>query len=215
MKVRRFGDYGLLVEAGDLDHVVALHSGLSEFMKQGHADFIAELVPAATTVLVTTHQAHVDPRTLEVLLAPAVACGDAHHQREVSSVIIDVDYTQGLDLSSCGEAVGMNPEELIKWHTSTDWVAAFGGFAPGFMYLTPHASPHKLRFPRRSSPRTAVPAGAVALADTFSAVYPRQSPGGWQIIGHTSATLWDMTKATPSLINPGDIVRFREVIEDV
>jgi KipI family sensor histidine kinase inhibitor len=88
------------------------------------------------------------------------------------------------------------------------WTAAFSGFAPGFAYLvTDH---EKLRVPRRATPRTIVPAGSVGLAGEFSGIYPRSSPGGWQLIGTTSATLWDAVQPEPALVRPGDRVRFTE-----
>ena len=101
----------------------------------------------------------------------------------------------------------MSPKDLIKWHTSTTWVAAFGGFAPGFAYCVPESG-QSLSVPRLSSPRTEVPAGAVALAGEFSAVYPRVSPGGWQLIGTTDAPMWDSAADPPALLAPGDKVHY-------
>jgi KipI family sensor histidine kinase inhibitor len=86
---------------------------------------------------------------------------------------------------------------------------AFGGFAPGFAYLTGGDS--RLRVPRRSEPRTTVPAGSVALAGEYSAVYPRSSPGGWQLIGRTDAAIWDLEHDPPALLRPGTWVRFVEL----
>src|SRR5699024_5285180 len=91
------------------------------------------------------------------------------------------------------------------------WTAAFGGFAPGFVYLT--GGDPRLDVPRRQTPRPAVPAGAVALAGGFSAIYPRRSPGGWRLLGRTDAPLWDPRREGPALIRPGDVVRFRAVRE--
>jgi KipI family sensor histidine kinase inhibitor len=90
------------------------------------------------------------------------------------------------------------------------WRVGFSGFAPGFAYLVDGDA--RLRVPRRSEPRTSVPAGSVALAGEFSAIYPRQSPGGWQLIGHTDAVLWDLERQpNPALLTQGMWVRFRAV----
>ncbi|TDP54661.1 5-oxoprolinase subunit B/C family protein [Rothia kristinae] len=137
-------------------------------------------------------------------------------------VEIPVRY-DGADLTACAEHLGCTPEEVVRRHTETRWRAGFAGFAPGFAYLTPDGGadgtpdatgPGGLEVPRRDSPRTRVPAGSVALAGTFSAVYPQDSPGGWQLIGRTDAPLWDVDRDPPALIAPGDVVRFREITDD-
>jgi KipI family sensor histidine kinase inhibitor len=107
---------------------------------------------------------------------------------------------------------GMTPDEVVAAHTGTLWQVGFGGFAPGFAYLI--GGDERLNVPRQSEPRTRVPAGSVALAGEFSGVYPRESPGGWQLIGRTSentADLWDVDRDPPALLRPGMWVQFREV----
>src|SRR5699024_541748 len=115
---------------------------------------------------------------------------------------------------------------LVRRHTAVTWRAAFGGFAPGFSYLVDdrelggpgweaelsgQGSAAALpTVPRLGSPRTAVPAGSVGLADRFCAVYPGVSPGGWRLIGTTDAAMWDPARAEPALVAPGDRVRFVE-----
>ncbi|MCB1289862.1 MAG: carboxyltransferase domain-containing protein, partial [Mycobacterium sp.] len=101
----------------------------------------------------------------------------------------------------------MGADEVVAAHTDTPWRVGFGGFAPGFAYLV--GGDPRLAVPRRAEPRTRVPAGAVALAGEFSGIYPRDSPGGWQIIGRTDAVLWDADRLQPALLAPGMRVRFR------
>ena len=98
---------------------------------------------------------------------------------------------------------------MIAAHTGQIWTVAFAGFAPGFGYMV--GENQVLEVPRRSSPRTAVPAGSVALAGNYSAVYPRRSPGGWQLIGRTGAAMWDLDREQPALAAPGHQVQFRAV----
>ncbi len=114
----------------------------------------------------------------------------------------------GDDVDEVAALLGITRGELVALHTASDWRVAFCGFAPGFAYL---ATDHdRLRVPRRASPRPSVPAGAVGLAGEFSGVYPRSSPGGWQLIGSTDAVLWDASASRPSLLAPGMRVRFVE-----
>jgi KipI family sensor histidine kinase inhibitor len=120
-------------------------------------------------------------------------------------VEIEVDY-DGADLDEVAAATGLSADEVVVAHAGTVFTVAFCGFAPGFAYLT--GLPPELHLPRRSSPRTRVPEGSVAIADAFSAVYPRSSPGGWHLLGRTEARLWDLTRDVPGLLQPGDRVRF-------
>jgi KipI family sensor histidine kinase inhibitor len=124
---------------------------------------------------------------------------------------IDVVY-DGADLDEVARLTGLTTEQVVAAHTATPWRVGFGGFAPGFAYLI--GGDGRLEVPRQSEPRTRVPAGSVALAGEFSAVYPRESPGGWQLIGHTSkdtAELWDVDRDPPALLRPGMWVQFRDV----
>ena len=95
---------------------------------------------------------------------------------------------------------------MVDAHTGQPWTVGFGGFAPGFSYLV--GGDPRLEVPRRAEPRTRVPAGAVGLAGPFSGIYPRSSPGGWQVIGETDVVLWDVDRDPPALLQPGASVQF-------
>jgi KipI family sensor histidine kinase inhibitor len=127
---------------------------------------------------------------------------------------IDVVY-DGPDLDEVARLAGMTPDQVVAAHTGTPWRVGFGGFAPGFAYLVGGmGAAERLNVPRQSEPRTRVPAGSVGLAGEFSAVYPRESPGGWQLIGRMAtdaAELWDVDRDPPALLRPGMWVQFREV----
>jgi len=120
-------------------------------------------------------------------------------------VEIPVTY-DGPDLEEVCALAKLAPDELIRLHTGATLTVAFCGFAPGFAYLA--GLPERLRVPRRATPRTHVDAGAVGLAGEFTGVYPRASPGGWQVIGHTVLRLWDETRDPPNVLAPGRRVRF-------
>jgi KipI family sensor histidine kinase inhibitor len=103
----------------------------------------------------------------------------------------------------------MSQREVVACHTGIEHEVAFIGFAPGFAYIA--GLPERLRLPRRPESRTRVPAGSVALADRFTGVYPRVSPGGWQLIGRTEVPMWDPAAEPASFLLPGDRVRFTRV----
>ena len=112
----------------------------------------------------------------------------------------------GPDLADVAELTGLDEAEVVARHTAGSYRSGFCGFAPGFAYLT--GLDESLHVPRRDDPRTKVPAGSVGLADEFTAIYPRDSPGGWQLIGSTDITVWDLDRDPPALLVPGTPVRF-------
>jgi KipI family sensor histidine kinase inhibitor len=129
-------------------------------------------------------------------------------RREGDVVELPVHY-DGADLAELAGLLDLTPEELVGRHTAREWTVAFCGFAPGFGYLTQPGGGWEV--PRRATPRTRVPPGSVALAGEFSGVYPRESPGGWQLIGHTDVAVFDVDRDPPALLRPGTQVRFVEV----
>jgi KipI family sensor histidine kinase inhibitor len=198
--VLAYGDRALLVEVGDTAAVVAYVDALRAAGLPG----VADLVPAAETVLVLAEGPRAVP-ALRQALAGVVpeAGGDVGGRDEVIEVPVRYD---GPDLADVARLTGMDEDAVVAAHTGTEWRVAFGGFAPGFGYLvTDH---ERLHVPRRDSARTAVPAGAVGLAGAYSGVYPRESPGGWQLIGTTEVPMWDLDRDPPALLRPGARVRF-------
>ena len=201
--IRWSGPRALLVELTDLASVLAFHERVQSGPFAGQLDAVA----AAATVLVkfATH-----PHALAARAAVEHFQLEDRRQAGGREVIIKVVY-DGEDLAEVGRLTGLGADGVIAAHTGQTWTAAFGGFAPGFAYLV--GEDNSLTVPRRTSPRTAVPAGAVALGGAFSAVYPRKSPGGWQLIGRTAAVMWDLEREQPALIRPGDRVRYVAVEE--
>lgn len=120
-------------------------------------------------------------------------------------VVIAVTY-DGPDLAEVAALTGLSEAEVISAHTESAWTVGFGGFAPGFAYLT--GGDPRLHVPRRATPRQSVAAGSVGLAGEFSGIYPRSSPGGWQLIGHADVDLFDVDRDPPALLQPGMRVRF-------
>ncbi|WP_024794293.1 5-oxoprolinase subunit B family protein [Tomitella biformata] len=198
MRLLDCGESAILVEFNSLPEVLAFSAAAEAARGEG----ISDLVPGARTVLVCFEglpRPAVTTWIRSISAAPAPA-------RTATAVEIPVRY-DGPDLDAVAELTGMTVAEVIDAHTETEWTCAFGGFAPGFGYLV--GGGPRLRVPRRATPRVSVPAGSVGLAGEFSGVYPRSSPGGWQLLGHTDIELWNTGREPPALIHPGAVVRFR------
>jgi KipI family sensor histidine kinase inhibitor len=201
VQVLPYGDRALLVEVGGTADVVAYVDALREVEPPG----IADVVPAARTVLVVAGTPRHVPALRQALcsITPSAASEHLHDDEEVIEIPVRYD---GPDLEDVAGLTGLSEQEVVEAHTGSEWRVAFGGFAPGFGYLvTDH---DRLHVPRRDSARTAVPAGAVGLAGEYTGVYPRESPGGWQLIGTTDAPMWDLDRDPPALLRPGARVRF-------
>ncbi|WP_238383402.1 MULTISPECIES: allophanate hydrolase subunit 1 [unclassified Nocardioides] len=167
---------------------------------------MVDLVPAARTLLL-----HLDPgRTSvpEVIRAVSELRPTRRARSAARSVEIPVVY-DGPDLDVVGDLTGLGARGVVAAHTGQLWTVAFTGFTAGFGYL--FGEDDRLHVPRRATPRVSVPAGAVALACEFSGVYPKASPGGWQLLGRTSLEMWDLHRDPPALLSPGTRVRFVEV----
>jgi biotin-dependent carboxylase-like uncharacterized protein len=224
------GERGILADYPSTAHVLAA----AEAIRSLRPDHLIDVVPAERTVLLLGAEGtdRGDLADLLSQLPPAATAG-----RPTREVTIDAIF-DGEDLEDVASGLGLSTDGLVDAHTATRWTAAFGGFAPGFSYLLPttdvpgaddggtdptgspapdaSASPatsgaQPWDVPRRPSPRTRVPRGSIALASRYCGVYPTSSPGGWQLIGHTDATLWDAGATEPALVTPGSVVRFRAV----
>lgn len=203
-----YGDRALLLQFDSTAEVLAWTDAVREAGLPG----VVDIVPGSRTVLVKVDGPRYQAPTRQRLAALRVDRGalteSASPQGRAADVVIDVVY-DGADLDEVARLTGMAPDQVVAAHTGTLWRVGFGGFAPGFAYLV--GGDERLQVPRRAEPRTKVPVGAVGLAGEFSGVYPRESPGGWQLIGHTDAVLWDVDRESPALLTPGMWVEFRAV----
>lgn len=201
MRVLRAGIGAILVELDGLEQVMGLDAALRRTPPAGTVD----LVPAARTLLVIF-----DPfATTADAVAAEIRQREIDPAAEPDGPLVQVLVVyDGEDLTEVARMTGLTGKEVVARHQRPEYRAAFCGFAPGFAYLA--GGDPALRVPRRDSPRTSVPAGSVGLADQFTGVYPRQMPGGWQLIGRTDAILWDLDREPPALLAPGTRVRFME-----
>jgi KipI family sensor histidine kinase inhibitor len=197
-----YGDQALLLQFDSTADVLAWTTALREATLPG----VLDIVPASRTVLVKLdgprYQSVVRHRLRTLRIAPDAVQTVPADERTVIDVVYD-----GADLAEVADRTGLTTAQVINAHAAIPWQVGFSGFAPGFAYLI--GGDPRLAVPRRSEPRPSIPAGAVGLADEFSGIYPRQSPGGWQLIGHTDAVLWDPDRQNPALLTPGMWVQFR------
>jgi KipI family sensor histidine kinase inhibitor len=189
----------MLVELADLEETLALLTSLQTTPVTG----IEEMFPTARTLLV-----HFQPEEVT-----AAQLASELSKRELSANLLHFDRLieipvchDGEDLAHVADLTGLSMKEVIQCHTKKEFTVALCGFAPGFAYLI--GGDPALNVPRRENPRVQIPAGSVAIVGSFSGVYPQSSPGGWQLIGTTSMRIWDSSRSSNALLQPGNRVRF-------
>ncbi len=199
MRLLPSGSTALLAELDDLEQVQGLYAALTAEPPAG----VVDVVPAARTVLVVVDPAATTLADVAAALRSTTPRTGGRDEGELVEVPVVYD---GEDLDDAAALLGCDAAELVRRHTSASWSVAFCGFAPGFGYLASPDWPHEV--PRRDSPRTTVPPGSIALAGPFSGVYPRASPGGWQLVGRTPLAVFDLAREPAALLRPGVRVRF-------
>jgi KipI family sensor histidine kinase inhibitor len=193
----------LLVEVDSLAQVRALYACIERERAGGWAPGLVDVIPAARTVLL-------DGVTDQAALADEIRSWSVPPHPEESGQVVEIACQyDGPDLGEVAQQWGVPPERVAAIHSSLKHEVAFCGFAPGFPYIAGLGGGREVT--RRDRPRAAVPAGSVALGDEYTGIYPRTSPGGWQIIGHTDAVMWDSGRDPAALLRPGDRVRFVSV----
>ncbi len=168
---------------------------------------VAEVVPGMNNLTIVFDPLCADLEALAFELAAAWREAVAV-QVSTREVEIPVRYggEDGPDLQAVATHTGLDVEEVVRRHASAEYIVFFVGFQPGFAYLG--GLDASLHMPRREVPRLEVPAGSVGIGGAQTGIYPSASPGGWQLIGRTASALFDPTRDPPSLLQPGDRVRF-------
>jgi KipI family sensor histidine kinase inhibitor len=187
------------VEVDDPDQVQALRAEVLRRRQEGWAPTLVDVVPGARTLLLDGIDPLAAARELPTWVLPVLT------PDEGPIVEIGCVY-DGPDLDEVAGQWQVSAGEVVRIHTSIIHSVAFCGFAPGFAYLTGLGESRTVT--RRSNPRTAVPAGSVALGGVYTGIYPKRSPGGWRLLGRTEAVIWDPDRRPPALLEPGRRVRF-------
>lgn len=186
--------------------IIQIYSHLKELQ----LPWIEDIVPAYSSITVfVSLEFYEQNNSLKDYFELLMRSFESKNQISVSDnnkeILIKVDYT-GEDLHYVAEYCNLTVNEVIGIHSGTEYTVAMLGFTPGFPYLL--GLDERLIVPRRSTPRLKVPAGSVAIGGVQTGIYPKESPGGWHIIGSTSADLFDVSRNPPNLLNPGIKIRF-------
>jgi len=203
MRILSSGSRGLLVELEDTMPLVAA-------ITKARPDFLEDFVPGARTVLLTAQANRFVDQMRSWLEAIPMEGGNqppgGKGRQQEPPVDVPVTY-DGEDLPRVAKLIGITVAAFVELHTSVIHTVAFCGFSPGFPYMT--GLPESLWLPRLTTPRTRVPGGSVAIAGCYSGIYPRNSPGGWHLIGRTEMMMWCSDRKQPALLTPGTRVRFQ------
>lgn len=200
--MKPIGESSWLLQFQDADELIACRRALvvQRALQTAKPPGLIETIAASRTLLVVGNDAF-DPSFLTELERGARAEAAAT-PRELS---LPVRF-DGEDLADVAARCQLSPAAYVDAVTSTRFTVGWIGFLPGFPYLL--GLPRQLQVPRRGSPRAHVPAGSVAVAAGYAGVYPASSPGGWNLIGRTDVVLFDATRESPSMLAPGDLVRW-------
>jgi KipI family sensor histidine kinase inhibitor len=204
--MRPVGDHAALLELSDNASVQAAAAVAREL----YGDQLAEVVPGHVTLLLVWRDGCDVSDISELALDRASSEISEDGPSRPQPVTVPVRY-DGADLSPAANALAISPEEVIRRHVTADYTVAFVGFSPGFPYLLADEPSPLLELPRLDTPRTEVPAGSVAVAAGYCGIYPRASPGGWNLLGRTNVVLFDPERERPALLEPGMRVRFEAV----
>lgn len=212
--MRPVGDHAALLELPDNATVHAA----ARLARERLGDQLVEVVPGHETLLVVWDEVLGDAATLESNLKALAGDASAFKldvrangtESPAPELAIPVVY-DGADLEAVATRLALSTEAVVVLHSEANYVVAFTGFMPGFPYLIADEPNRLLELPRLETPRTQVPAGSVAVAAGYGGIYPRSSPGGWNLLGRTEVVVFDPKRRPPALLEPGSRVRFERV----
>jgi inhibitor of KinA len=215
IRIAAAGDAALLVS---LPEVIdpALNAwcvAFAEAITERYGAAVRDAVVGYASVTVYFDPVLVDPEWLELELQDLATGLPATAIRSGAVIDVPVLYggEMGPDIADVAAFGGCTTDDVIAWHAAVTYRVYLVGFVPGFAYLA--TVDPRIAAPRRATPRVAVPAGSVAIANSQTGIYPDATPGGWNIIGRTPALAFDPDREPPSLLKPGDQVRFRPITE--
>jgi inhibitor of KinA len=217
VRVVHAGDAAIRVELPDrIDPDISDRAiALADAIRRECATLVRDVVVGYSTVTAYFDPLHVDPAGVEGHVTRLARAGAATPERIDGLVDVPVCYggDEGPDLAGVAAAAGLTETEAIAIHSGTTYRVYVVGFVPGFAYMA--SVDPRLARPRRTTPRTRVPAGSVAIAAGQTGIYPCETPGGWHLIGRTPFKPYDAARAQPFAFKPGDRVRFHAIDRDV
>lgn len=219
MEITPLGDSALIVRIvddfardseGSLNAVLAALRSLEAAAIPG----VTELAPAYSTVAVFFDPARTEPferlrTTIEGILSSSALGDEIKIERPVIEIPVCYDREFGVDLDDVARVAGVDGAEVVRRHSGASYRINCVGFIAGFPFMS--GLPPELATPRRAAPRKEVPAGSVGIGGAQTGIYPRISPGGWNLIGRTPLRLFDIQRDPPTILQAGDRVRFRKI----
>jgi inhibitor of KinA len=217
MKIDALGDSALIInladEISDSSDLLARVFSAAETIERAKLPGLVDVTSSYESVAVFFDLTQIEP-DIEDKIRALIASRGVRVSRKKRRLEIPVCYDEefALDLERVANHTSLTPDAIVALHSSTEYTVACIGFMPGFPFLA--GLPQQLRVPRLESPRTKVSAGSVAIANAQAGVYPLESPGGWNVLGRTPLQLFRVNESPPTLLRPGDRVRFRRITRD-
>ncbi|MEK4383967.1 5-oxoprolinase subunit PxpB [Aeribacillus sp. FSL K6-2848] len=213
--IQPLGDTGIIIQFGT-EISEAIYQQIRQYvyrLEQIRIEGIVEWVPAYTTLAVFYRPNII---SYDELSQKLLKIGEKIESMPVPDpIVIEIPTLYGKeagpDIQFVAETNGLSEEEVVKIHSSSDYLIYMIGFVPGFPYLG--GMDKRIAAPRKKTPRSRIPAGSIGIAGEQTGIYPLETPGGWQIIGRTPVKLYDPQKQDPTLLKAGDYIRFVPITE--
>ncbi|MCP9199798.1 5-oxoprolinase subunit PxpB [Gramella sp. GC03-9] len=215
-KISPLGDRGILIKFDEKVGEDLLHKLLfyKEIIQNAESKQKLEVTNTYDSLLIsyvfTIEDVYGEVSRLEQLISGANITKKTNYKTFSIPVCYDPEF--GLDLEHISEENNLSLKQIIELHTAPEYLIYFTGFLPGFLYLG--GLDEKLKISRKNTPRKSVEKGAVGIGENQTGIYPKSSPGGWQIIGRSPVELFDKNKAIPSPFSAGDKIKFFSVSKD-
>lgn len=216
IRILTAGDSSILIEFGKeiSPEINRKISATVQMMKEQHIEGVVDVIPAFCSLLI-----NYDPRVIsygeisermQALLKLEIRAGE--QKKRIFEIPVCYGGEYGPDIANIAEHAGLSEEEVIKLHSSRDYLIYMLGFLPGFCYLG--GLDERLHTPRLANPRIKINAGSVGIGGSQTGIYPLDSPGGWQLMGMTPVKTYDPEREVPILVEAGDYIRFVPIDEE-
>lgn len=221
IRVEPVSETCLIVHLGDqIDTQLAPQIGrLSQYLKGAYSQSLIEVIPSYTSLfiqyhpcLITYHALHAAIMQYAKKMEQPLSAGESSHAGKLITLPVYYHHDVGPDLLTVANQHGLTPKQVVEIHSQATYTVCAIGFAPGFAFLASVDS--LIATPRHAEPRLKIPAGSVGIANEQTAVYPADSPGGWQIIGNCPQTLFSPEQQPMTPFEVGDRVTFEPIMKD-